>query len=74
MSGNIVWADIARDVVSVRGGDAGAFLHSQLAQDIATLEVGQSTHSLLLEPTGHIVALLRVVRHEEYHYTLDVDA
>ncbi|MEY3806418.1 MAG: hypothetical protein RIR69_1230, partial [Actinomycetota bacterium] len=40
----------------------------------ATLEVGQSTHSLLLEPTGHIVALLRVVRHEEYHYTLDVDA
>lgn len=74
MTSSTVWADIARDVVSVRGSDAGAFLHSQLAQDIASLDVGQSTHSLLLEPTGHVVALVRVVRHEENLYTLDVDA
>lgn len=69
----LVWADIPRDVVVVRGADAGAFLHSQLAQDIASLTVGGSTHSLLLEPTGHVVALLRVVRHEEQLFTLDTD-
>lgn len=69
----LVWADIPRDVVMVRGADAGTFLHSQLAQDIASLAVGKSTHSLLLEPTGHVVALLRVVRHEEQLFTLDTD-
>lgn len=69
----LVWADIPRDVVVVRGADAGSFLHSQLAQDVASLTVGQSTHSLLLEPTGHVVALLRVVRHEEQVFTLDTD-
>lgn len=69
----LVWADIARDVVAVRGTDAGAFLHSQLAQDIASLEIGASVHSLLLEPTGHLVAIVRVIRHEETMFTLDVE-
>ena len=70
----VVWANIARDVVHVRGGDAGTFLHSQFAQDIATLDVGGGVHSLLLDPTGHIVALTRVVRHEENFFTVDADA
>jgi folate-binding Fe-S cluster repair protein YgfZ len=74
MTTNIVWADIERDVVLVQGSDSAAFLHSQLAQDIATLEIGRSTHSLLLEPTGHVHSLLRVVRHADEVFTLDMDA
>lgn len=70
----IVWADIERDVVIVQGDDAGTFLHSQLANDIASLAVGNSIHSLLLEPTGQVTALLRVTRHVDTVYTLDVDA
>lgn len=71
---SVVWADAERDVVSVIGGDAGTFLHSQLAQDIASMTVGESRHSLLLEPTGHLTSLLRVVRHDHNVYTLDTDA
>jgi folate-binding protein YgfZ len=70
----IVWADIARDVIIVQGDDAQTFLHSQLANDIASLAVGTSIHSLLLEPTGHVSALVRVVRHEDTVFTLDLDA
>jgi len=63
-----------RDVVLVQGDDAGVFLHSQLAQDINAISIGGSAHSLLLEPSGHVVALLRVVRHADTVFTLDVDA
>jgi folate-binding Fe-S cluster repair protein YgfZ len=71
---SIVWADAERDVVFAQGSDAAVFLHSQLAQDISSLAVGQSTHSFLLEPTGHITTLLRVVRHSDNVFTLDTDA
>lgn len=71
---SIVWADIAREVIIVQGDDAQTFLHSQLANDIASLDVGASIHSLLLEPTGHVSALVRVIRHEDTVFTLDVDA
>ncbi len=74
MSGEVLWADRDRDVVRVEGVDAGTFLHSQLAADVVTLAVGESTHSMLLDPTGHVVALVRVVRHGETLYTLDVEA
>ena len=74
MSGALVWADRDRDVVKVEGADAGTFLHSQLAADVASLVVGGSAHSMLLDPTGHVVALVRVVRHGETLYTLDVEA
>lgn len=73
MSG-ILWADLDRDVVIVQGDDAATFLHSQLANDIASMLVGESRHSLLLEPTGHICVLLRVVRHADTVFTLDSDA
>lgn len=69
----LVRADLARDVVIVQGDDAGAFLHSQLAQDIVSIPVGGSAHSLLLAPTGHVTALVRVVRHVDTVYTLDVE-
>lgn len=71
---SIVWADLAREVIIVQGDDAQTFLHSQLANDIASLTIGASIHSLLLEPTGHVSALVRVVRHEDTVFTLDVDA
>lgn len=71
---SIVWADIERDVVIVQGDDAAGFLHSQLANDIESLAVGASCHSLLLEPTGHVTTLLRVVRHVDTVFTLDTDA
>lgn len=70
---SLVWADLDRDVVIVQGDDAGTFLHSQLAQDINSLAVGSSVHSLLLAPTGHVVALVRIVRHVDTVYTLDVE-
>jgi len=69
----LVWADSDRDVIHVRGADAQAFLHSQLAQNIAGLQVGDSAHSLLLEPTGHVHSLVRVVHHSAEFFTLDVD-
>ena len=69
----LVWADLARDVVIVQGDDAAAFLHSQLANDIVSMLVGESRHSLLLEPTGHIASLIRVVRHADTIFTLDVE-
>ncbi|MEI6199069.1 MAG: hypothetical protein WCP83_03945 [Actinomycetota bacterium] len=71
---SVVWADIARDVIIVQGDNAQTFLHSQLANDIASLAVGASIHSLLLEPTGHVAAIVRVVRHEDTVFTLDVEA
>lgn len=74
MTTNILWADAERDVVLASGADAATFLHSQLAQDITPLAVGETTQSLLLEPTGHVHSLVRVVRHEENLYTIDVDA
>jgi len=74
MSTDIVWADIERDVVIVQGDDAVTFLNSQLANDTAALSVGQSLHSLLLDPTGHVHSLVRVVRHSDTVFTLDVDA
>ncbi len=63
-----------RDVVFVQGDDAQAFLHSQLAQDLSSVAISESVESLLLEPSGHVVALARVVRHADTVYTLDVDA
>ncbi len=74
MSNDIVFADIERDVVIVQGDDAATFLHSQLANDTKALSVGQSLHSLLLDPTGRIHSLVRVVRHGDTVFTLDVDA
>ncbi len=74
MSTGIVWADVDRDVVLVQGDDAATFLHSQLAQDIAGLGVGETAHSLLLEPTGHVHSIVRVVRHSDTVFTLDCDS
>lgn len=72
-SNELFYADLPRDAVLVEGEDAGSFLHSQLAQDIASLKVGEYVHSLLLEPTGHIHSIVRVIRHQEHLYSLDLE-
>ena len=64
----------SHDVVQVVGTDAQKFLHSQLANDIESLKVGESRYSLLLEPTGKITSLLRVRRNSQESFTLDCDA
>lgn len=46
--------------ISVSGADARRYLHSQLSNDIENLAVGSTCNSLLLEPVGRVVALLRV--------------
>jgi len=65
---------LPRDVFSVRGDDATAYLQGQLSQDIAVLSVGASADSLLLQPDGKLSALLRVTRVDAAGYVLDTDA
>lgn len=72
-AGGAGWATAPRDVVLVDGPDGGSFLHSQLAQDIDVLGVGESCQSLLLEPTGHVCVLTRVCRQGPERWVLDVD-
>ncbi len=62
-----------RDVLQVRGSDARKFLHSQLANDVAALKVGESQYSLLLEPAGKITSLLRVRCESDESFVLDCD-
>ncbi len=50
------------DVVRVVGPDALSYLQSQCSQDLAALGVGDSVGSLLLNPQGHVDALVRVAR------------
>ncbi len=62
-----------RDVLAVGGPDAEAYLQGQLSQDVATLTVGASADSLLLEPDGKLSALLRVTRRDGQGFLLDVE-
>ena len=64
---------IERDAVAVRGPDALTFLQGQLSQDLAAVAVGTSVDSLLLQPTGRMVALLRVTRTADDEFVLDTD-
>jgi tRNA-modifying protein YgfZ len=51
-----------RDLVVCRGADTITFLHSLLSQDVAGMTAGEARWSFLLQPTGKLVALLRVHR------------
>jgi folate-binding protein YgfZ len=65
---------IHRDIVIVRGVDAGEYLQTQFTQDILSLAVMESAWSFLLTPKSEIVALFRVTRSGEDEYILDMDA
>jgi folate-binding protein YgfZ len=68
------WTDSPRDVVEVAGPDAATYLHSQLSQDLRPLQVGESTWSFVLQPTGKVEVLLRVWRTADDTFVLDTDA
>lgn len=62
-----------RDVLSVAGADAAAYLQGQCSQDLSGLAVGGAADSLLLEPDGKLGALVRVVRVAEDGFAVEVD-
>ncbi len=64
---------LSRDVLAVRGPDAEVYLQGQLSQDLETLAVGASADTLLLEPDGKLLALLRVTRIDGQGFLLDVE-
>ena len=70
---DMFWVPLVRDVITVTGKDAVTYLHSQLSQDIASMEAGDARQSFLLEPTGKIVAILRVTRGGLDRFVLDMD-
>ena len=67
------WCPITRDTVMVSGRDAAAFLHSQLAQDIASMRDGETRPSLVLDPSGRTVSAVRVVREGAERFVLDTE-
>lgn len=78
MSGNgrdeVMYAAFDRLCISATGADAATYLHSQMSNDIASMPIGGSLMSYVLEPTGKIVALVRVTRLAEDRFLLDTDA
>ncbi len=66
--------DAARDHVIVEGPDAATYLHSQVAQDLRDLAVGQTCWTLVLEPSGKVESLARVTRTADERFDFDTDA
>ena len=64
----------ARDRVTVSGPDARTYLHSQVAQDVEVMEVGDLRWTLVLDPTGKVVSLARLTRSSDDVFELDTDA
>jgi folate-binding protein YgfZ len=73
LNDNIIACEIEHLVCVVTGADAGKYLHSQLSNDIASLTVGASRYSFVLEPMGKVIALVRVTRTEEETFVLDTE-
>src|SRR5438552_13233126 len=65
---------LPRDFVRVGGPDALEFLDGQLSQDVKALAVRAPALSLLLQPQGKVVALVRVTRTADDEFVLDTDA
>ncbi|HWL43251.1 MAG TPA: hypothetical protein VNQ73_09925 [Ilumatobacter sp.] len=63
-----------RDTVVVEGPDAVSYVHSQVTQDVAAMAVGETRWTFVLEPTGKVVGLARIVRVAEQRLELDTDA
>ncbi len=66
-------ATFVRDVIVADGVDTVKFLHSQLSQDLVSMSLGETRWSFLLQPTGKLVALLRLVRTAENTIEMDTD-
>ncbi len=74
MTTETFWVPLQRDVITATGPDARTYLHSQLSQDIASMRVGETRQSLLLQPTGKLDGIVRVTCVEGETFVLDVDA
>ena len=64
---------VPREFVCVQGDDAESYLQSQLSNQIAGQPVRSSRWSLLLDPTGKLVAVVRVTRFEDTVFVLDTE-
>jgi len=60
-------------VLTVSGADALTYLQSQISQDIRNLAEGDSTYTFVLEPTGKVDVLARIVRISADEFRLDTD-
>lgn len=67
------WSTASRDVLRVSGPDALSYLHSQCSQHLNDLGVGERRWSLVLEPTGHVIALVGVTRSDDTVVDIDLD-
>ena len=65
---------VERDVVTVEGPDAAAYLQGQLSQDVDGLAVGQSAWTFVLQPQGKVDAWFRLTRTGDEAFRADVDA
>ena len=64
---------IERDVITVTGPDAKTYLHSQVSQDVNSLEIGDSRYAFLLQPTGKIDVVVRITCATHDRYVLDME-
>jgi folate-binding protein YgfZ len=63
---------LERDLVSVTGPEAEAYLQGQCSQDVVSLDPGAAVDALLLGPQGKIDALIRVSRFGD-GFVIDAD-
>ncbi len=70
----VVARDAVRDVVVVRGPDAGSFLQGQCTQDLSGLEPGGVADALVLSVQGKVVALVRCWRRTADELVLETAA
>jgi folate-binding protein YgfZ len=68
------YARTTRDVVTVTGPDAVAYLQGQLSQDVAALAVGESAPTFVLSPQGKVDGWGRLHRVADDAFAIDVDA
>ena len=66
-------ASLVRDVITASGPDAARDQHSQLSNSVDSLAVDSSCHAFALQPTGRIVALVRVARTADEIFEIDTD-
>jgi tRNA-modifying protein YgfZ len=64
---------VERGVVRVSGPDAATYLQGQISQDVDRIESGSSAWSLLLAPSGKLVAWFRLHRAGDDEFLIDVD-
>ena len=55
------------------GEDVATYLQGQVSQDIDQIEVGSSAWSMLLQPTGKLIAWFRIHRVGDKEFLLDMD-